>query len=282
MPRTPKTPVVTAARPGIPSEAAKAFASVAQECADLPPSELSPINVDIPRAVAIAIGAVPHVATLRDRAAKLPDFDVACIDKLGTYALAAWYTHLMALPEVVPSRLAALLEEAKPLREDALLAAELLARKGFFDKKAIAAIRAGQGNLDTANDLVALAAVFAAGWPRVENRTTVVWAEVERASTLGPEILIALGERNQPGVQLPDATNPAERRVRAYTLFARAYDQCRRAAAFLRWDQNDADDIAPSLQTGRAGRKATPSPEAIEAPEGSEEPVASPAAPEKP
>jgi len=273
MSKTSKPPKVSAARPGVPSEAAQAFATVASECAGLSPEQFIHINVDIPRAVAIAVGAVPHIAALRDQAAKLPDFEIRNVDKLGTYALAAWYTHLLALPEVHASRLAALLEEAKPLREGMLLAAELLAHKGHFNKKAIEAIRAGQGNLDTANDVVALAAVFAAGWPRVENSTTVEWSEVERASTLGPEILIALGQRDQPGVKLPDASDPVERRQRAYTLFARAYDQCRRAVAYLRWDQGDADEIAPALQTGRGGRKPAIEPEL---------PAAPPAAPQNP
>ena len=256
-PKTPTTPAATAVKPGVPTDAAKAFAEIEPTLAALSPEQFIPINVDIPRAVAIAIGAVPHLAKLREAAAKLPDFDVTDLDRIGTYALAAWYAHLLALPETTESALTALLDEAKPLREDLLVAAEALAHKKIFDRAAVKAIRAGQGNIDTANDLVALAALYSMSWARVENSTTVEWPEVERAAVLGPQILVALGQRDQPGVPMSDATSPAERRVRAYTVFYKAYDQCRRAAAYLRWAEDDADTFAPALQTGRNARRGS-------------------------
>ena len=251
MPKQPKTPKVSAAKPSVPSEAASAYAAVEAQVKALTPESLLPINVDIPRAVSIAVGAVPHLAKMRDLAAKLPGFDIANCDRIGTYALAAWHAHLLALPEVASRQLAALLEEGKPIREHLLLAAELLAHKGYFDKRSVEAIRAGQGNLDAANDLVALSALFAAAWANIENRTTVTWEEVERAALLGPQILIALGERSMPMATEPGALTPNDRRQRAFTLFVRAYDECRRAATYLRWHEGDADELIPSLYGGR-------------------------------
>lgn len=256
-PKASKSPKANAAKPGIPAEAAKAFIEVEPQLAAMSADDLTPITTDIPRAVAIAVGAVPHIAKLRDDAAKLPGFDITNIDRLGVYALAAWYTHLLGMPEATESALAGLLDEGRPLRETMLLAAELMAHLGYFNKKAVEDIRAGQGNLDTANDLVALAALFTSGWALVENKSPVEWAHVERAAILGPQILIALGARNQPGAKVSDGTTPPERRVRAYTLFTRAYDQCRRAVTYLRWDQGDADEIAPSLFANRGPRKTT-------------------------
>lgn len=272
MPKKSPAPVA-AAKPAVPEEAAKAFAEVEPQLAALAPSDLQPITIDIPRAVAIAVGAVPHIAKLRSRAAKLPDFDIASIDRLGTYALAAWYAHLLALPQAVPSDLARLLADAKPLRERMLLSAELLAHAGFFRQDAVTAIRAGQGNLDTANDLVALAALFTANWAQVENKSPVEWNQVEQAALLGPRILVALGIRDQPGVKAPGAADPSERRVRAFTLFVRAYDACRRAVTYLRWEEDDVDDIAPSLFANRGPRKVAASEDASAAPA---EPAASP------
>jgi len=263
-----KTSKVAAARPGIPSEAAIAYRDIEPDLLGLSTDRLRTINLDIPRAIAIAIAAIPRLAELRDAAAELPDYDIGNIDRLGTYALGSWYAHLLALPEVSSSRVNELLEEARPLREDMLLAAELLAHKNYFDRRSVAAIRAGQGNLDTANDLVALAALFSAAWDAVENRTTVEWPEVERASTLGPEILIALGARDRP---VSDGLSPTDLRVRAFTLFINAYEQCRRAANYLRWNQQDADEFAPSLRPrgprrpGEGGDEDEP--EAPEAPE---------------
>jgi hypothetical protein len=36
-----------------------------------------------------------------------------------------------------------------------------------------------------------------------------------------------------------------------------AYDQTRRAVIYLRWNEGDADTIAPSLYKGRGGRAAS-------------------------
>jgi hypothetical protein len=44
-------------------------------------------------------------------------------------------------------------------------------------------------------------------------------------------------------------------------LLAQVYDQCRRAVFFLRWNEGDADAIAPSLYTKRPRRAASLAPE---------------------
>jgi hypothetical protein len=49
----------------------------------------------------------------------------------------------------------------------------------------------------------------------------------------------------------------ATRRARAFTLFMNAYDACRRVVAFLRWNEGDADSIAPSPFLKGARRRAT-------------------------
>lgn len=277
MPKTPKQQPVSAAKPAVPNDAAKAFAEVEPLLAALAPADILQINVDIPRAVSIAVGAVPHIAKLRTEAAKLPGFDISNIDRLGTYALAAWYSHLLALPVSSESAVNALLEEARPLREDMLEAAELLAKKKFFDKEVVKAIRAGLGNIDMANDLVALSALFTAGWARVEHKSPVEWAEVERAALLGPQILVALGERDQPGVRVAESSDPNERRKRAFTLFYKAYDQSQRAVSYLRWNEDDADQIAPTLFTGRPRRSSSAEENATDSPAAPAEPPTAPA-----
>ena len=47
----------------------------------------------------------------------------------------------------------------------------------------------------------------------------------------------------------------ADTRIRAFTLLTLTYDQARRAVIYLRWEQGDVQRIAPSLYTGRGGRK---------------------------
>ncbi len=75
--------------------------------------------------------------------------------------------------------------------------------------------------------------------------------------------MIALGEREQAQASEPGKMDANERRKRAFSLFVNAYDQCRRAAAYLRWNEGDADELLPSLYAGRSvnrQKEATESP----------------------
>ena len=48
---------------------------------------------------AIAIGAAPHLHALRgELTGQLPHFPIRCVDEIATYAMAAWFAHLLALP----------------------------------------------------------------------------------------------------------------------------------------------------------------------------------------
>ncbi|WP_438043097.1 hypothetical protein [Sorangium sp. So ce128] len=110
--------------------------------------------------------------------------------------------------------------------------------------------------MDTANDLVALSALFSGSWPEIAGKTAATEAEVRRAGELGPELLAALGVREHGA---PGPSEAADRRARAFTLFVDAYDQTRRAVTYLRWKEDDVEAIAPSLYKGRGGRGASSS-----------------------
>ncbi len=256
--------VESTARPGSPGEAAQAFERVRAAAEALEPDDLLTINVDIPRAVSTVLGALPGIEALMPAVRGLPGLPVTEIDALRDYAFAAWFTHLAATPASASSTKEQLLAEATPLREDMLVAADALAHKGLVDKETVAEIRRGSGNLDKANDLVALATLFTHAWSRVEQKTTLSWEEVEKAAELGPKLMIALSDRPAPTGDKEDA------RARAFTLFARTYDQLRRAVTFLRWSERDADMIAPSIYAGKKRAKAPKAPvdDATPVPEG--------------
>lgn len=228
------------ARPGAPGEEAKAPARV--EPARDDGRAVAPGNVDIPRAASVAFGAAPLLPALRPRSVDgLAGKPAIQIDKLAMYALAAWCARLLARP--APSELDALkrlLEEAARLREVLVVAADALAEEGVVDAQRVAEIRRGRGHVDTANDLVALAALFREVWERVKNRTTVAWEDVERASRLGPELLVALGARLPPALPALEAGDATERWARAFALLSSGHEACRRAVSHQRWSQGDA------------------------------------------
>src|SRR5688572_5909064 len=89
-------------------------------------------------------------------------------------------------------------------------------------------------------------------WSEVQGRTALQAAELDAAEALADRLVSGVGAREQGPTIVLEA---ADRRRRAFSLFARAYDQARRAVIYLRWDQGDADDIAPSLYAGRGGSR---------------------------
>ena len=101
-------------------------------------------------------------------------------------------------------------------------------------------------------------------------------SELDEADQLFERITKANAERSQPG---RTAIAADDDRRRAYTLVLDAYDQARRAAAFLRWSQQDADKLVPSLWAGRGGRGK---PKVEEPIVGDEETVPEPVAPAAP
>lgn len=267
MPKPKKAPAP--ARPSTPPTAKLAYEMLAPERARLEPAEFATINIDISQAVAVVLGAMPGIITFADRLVALPGFEERWVRNLEDYVLGAWFAHLQSIPGNAPQadhrRLA---DDAGLLRNTLLGDADALVKRGIFDAQTIANVRAGQGHLDLANDLVVLSAMFLMAWDTIGGRTLATLAEVERAAVLGPELAAAVGAKGGTAVVV-SAADGADQRARAYTLFVRAYGEVRRGLHYLRWHEGDADLIAPSLYRGRGGRSAgavpEPSPSAPEA-----------------
>lgn len=140
---------------GTPDEAKSAFEEIRDELASLSAEEVLAVNIDIPRAASIALGAEPHIrAHEPDIKRTLPSHDLKSLRKLRTYALAAVYAHLDSLPANKRTDLSALTSEAAELKSRLLVAAEALAHAELFHAERVADIRSGNGNLDLATDLI--------------------------------------------------------------------------------------------------------------------------------
>ncbi|HEU4535116.1 MAG TPA: hypothetical protein VFS00_13405 [Polyangiaceae bacterium] len=260
-----------------PEEAALAFVRVQPELAAVRADERGRITAAVPVAVSIALGALPNIEARRDEMRRAwPGYDVARAGRLREYAYAALYAHFLAgRPAESASRLPALLAEAAPLRERLLWAAELHAHYGDVDAARVAAIRSGVGHQDTANDLVELGVLFRSARAVLAGRTRVNDAEVARALELGMQLVDALGRRRvgTEGGETP--SQAADDRVRAFWLFHDAYEESRRAMSHLRWHEGDADQLVPSLFSGRRRRPVVEVPDETEAPSEPVDPGAS-------
>lgn len=104
------------------------------------------------------------------------------------------------------------------------------------------------------NDLLALATMMKQRWSEVRTRVPLTETQLERAEVVGTELVLGLGMRAQPGAKDVRRALSVDRRARAFTLFARAYDECRRVITYVRWHEGDADRVAPSLFTKSARR----------------------------
>jgi len=235
-----------------PKATAEAFAQIKAELDALSADAVQPFDLDPVATVHNALAAAPKIQAFRDAIVEdLPKHPIEPLDNLESYALAAWYAHLVhTYASSDPETTKAMLEEATKLRDGLLIAAEALAHRDLLDADVIAKLRKSSAQADLAGDLVTLAALFTSSWGRVSSKTAVERHEVDRAAELGPAVMVA--QASKKGSKGVDTT---DQRSRAFTLLTDAYDSCRRALTYLRWKEGDADSIAPSLTKKRPGRK---------------------------
>jgi hypothetical protein len=101
-------------------------------------------------------------------------------------------------------------------------------------------------------DLGALTRGFKERLPELEGKTGISDQELQQANRLMLQLLGAVATRKR----MPDEVLAAtDIRQRMYTLFCNTYSQVRRAVCFLRYEEGDADEIAPSLYQGRVRSK---------------------------
>ncbi len=230
--------------------------------------ELLPINVDVAGAVTLALGTLKRVAQYRDRAAALPEFDVAAFDQLEQHALAMGHAHTLYLvASAAPEALLQLNEEGMSLRNTLYADASALATRKLISGDRIGELKANVGYQNLAFDLMAFAQVLRGSWDKISSKTAVTTDDLDRAELIGDQLVNALSDR---AVSPQAVLEVSTQRQRNFTLLARTYDQVRRAVSFLRWQEADADALAPSLYSGRgnsnAKKKEDPKPSGGDAP----------------
>lgn len=252
--KTKPTKSATTPHTTITQTAPEAFASVREEIEAVSASDFVPNNLDTARAARRGLAVAERIEPLLPALAELSDFDFRTVSNLRCYALAVLYTHDLATEggEAAAAELAVLLEEAMPLRELMLSGAELLALAGYVSKDRVAAIRSGQGHADTAGDLQALGRLYLELWTLVKDKVPVTRAMAERAITLSAELNAVIGVREiEEEDPLVETRDPSYLRAQAFTLFARAYAECRRGVTYLRWHHGDAAALVPTLYAKR-------------------------------
>ncbi len=252
-----------------------ALAAVKPELEGVDPASFVPMNIDIAAAVTTVLGCSPALLELRGQIMEeLPKFDTNKVDKLVTYALAAGQANIDYLLAAQPDEpVAERHEKLTKLREVFVSDARALVKRGLVDDAMIEGLRMTQGYKYVAFDVLVLCRLFKLQWQKVSGRTGVLLKEVEEAQHLADIQDAAIGVREHT----PAALNKAnEARQRAWTLFVNDYEEVRRAVGYLRFHEDDAEQLAPSLWAGRNNRKR---PSAQESPAAPATPVSPAVAP---
>jgi|GEM_PF-885162 len=221
--------------------------------------ELVPIEVDIPQAVATALGAWPEIRVFRAAImAETPHFDIARFDDYEAYARALGHAHARYANAIAPSgKLPPLAERALLVRDQLLTDASALARRGLIGGTRLRAMRGPVGYRSVAFDLLVLATLIRESWDKIAGKSAITLEELDGTESLATRLLNEVDLRRQ----VPAAVAEAEAiRHRAFTLFIYTHDQVRRALSYVRWNDGDVDEIAPPLcARSRRAKCLTPS-----------------------
>jgi hypothetical protein len=233
----------------------QALDAVRDELASIPHDELLHINLEIPTATMTALGSTPQMRAFRARIVEeLPKFDLVTYDKLETYALATGQAHAQYLAASAPAEpIQELYDELSKLRELLVSDVTALAKRKLVDGERLAQLQGPNGFKNVAFDVLLLCAMLRDHWPQLAGRTGVQIAELDRAEMLADRLATAVALRDRGGAATTEA---AELRQRAFTRFVTAYDQARRAITYVRWTEDDADTIIPSLFGGKKRKSA--------------------------
>jgi|GEM_PF-1386716 len=241
-----------------------AFHASLPELLALPKDRLLVLNVDVRGAVCLGLAAPERLRAWRSRIIdELPRFDINALDRLEQYAKALMRAQVeYTLARKSPADVRALAEATQRRYQVLMNDARALAGRGMLAPEQLLKFTGCRRRADKVLALSALVSVLKTAWPRIKGKTALTLAELEQADELVMQLMSALAHQKNP---LRDLAKIAELRQRAFTLFANAYCQVRRAIQYLCANEREAECIIPSLYPRkRAARKPDTAAAAVE------------------
>ena len=232
----------------------RAYAAMLPIYAQMDPEKLRQVNADVPSVVTTCVGCLEMIQTYRPQVVEeLPRFPIDKLDNLEACAMGAGVAHTQFLGASAPAEpLQAMAEKCSAARDVFATDIEALAKRGLLDGSKLKELRGTNGFKNIAWDTMFLSNILRQAWPIIAGRTGVSLAELDEAEDLADRLTMATGHRDQGPSATPAA---ADTRQRAFTYFMDAYEEVRRAISYLRWHQEDVDDIIPSLYANKRGPK---------------------------
>jgi len=219
--------------------------------------DVSPLRADVAvaghNASTGAAAVLEHQSVLAEHLPKVKASDISDIPSIvDAFAFAALRVDHLIAPE---SGIAELLRTARRTRRLLLSSATALAEAGVLNAKAVQKIIEGRGPMDTAEDCVALAALFGKEAKKLKGKTAVTAAQVKEAAEVGTRLRGVLKptkavKTSAPSAELARATDV---RDRFWTLLVQRHDIAWRAGAYL--FGKDVHDRVPPLHRHAVTRK---------------------------
>lgn len=253
----------------------ESFQKVVGEMRALPKEHVQICNLEVPLATMTVFGSLPEIMAMRPRVVEeLPKFPIERFDKLETYTAAMAHAHtLFMAASRPPEPVTELVKQCTEMRETLLSDAQALSKRGIIDGSRLEDLKGNNSYRFIAFDVFTLVHILRENAAKIQGKTAVQPAELDRAQQLAQDLTRALGEREQAPAALESAI---DLRNRAFTLFVRNYNDVQHALYYLEPDR--LDEIAPTVYGGgRPPGKKAKSTEAT----GTKEP-AEPAAPPAP
>ncbi len=245
--------IISAPTKPLDHEPREAFVRMRPSIVGLDPARIIGVNVDVNQACGTALAAYPHYIVFRDIASRIPGFDVSPFDTISDYAQATLFAQGEVDGTVTPSaELPILAAEGADLREEIRLGLMAAAASKVL-REPLPVVNTGNGYREISAGLMAVCSVAEHNAVDLGGKVAFSWEKVRR----GQEIAVILAESVSARDRNPAVVAAAvDVRNRSFTLFARAYAQIRRLVEFLRFDEGDADDIAPSIYLRFSTKKA--------------------------
>jgi hypothetical protein len=212
--------------------------------------ELEADNVAIDGVLLSASASIERVRAIEPEVrSQAPWWKSPAIDRVENLRLALKHAWLAEQGSVAPRlAIAARRDGAKERLHSLLLAGEAAADQKLINGDAFVEPRQTMGNAglqELAYAGLTAVRVLRDHWPKLAGRTAISLAQLDAAQRAFNEDLDAVRDRALPAAGRPELVRD---RRRAFTLFAREYDELRRIVQFARYHHADVDEITPSLR----------------------------------
>jgi hypothetical protein len=231
------------------ANADEAYVRVLPEALNLDGSMLNPITIDVMSVVITTMGVAKKIAPLEEELKKLYLFPSELLARFPDRILALYSAQTRYAFAAVPvAELPELLERATSWRDILAAEAKSLVARAKLNGDLLKELTGVHGYKNVAQDLAGLARIFKSHWSQIEGCSGLKQTDIAEVDKIALRLTGAVAKREQSPEKTAEATDV---RLRMFTLVMRDYDEIRRAVQYLRWHDEDAEELAPSLYSGR-------------------------------